>query len=174
VQKRGIKDHQWTQAMAQAAIDTGHLPKISGAHVCIVKSKWYQEFSDNMERACIPILEAAGVATIDTEILPGCLEMPLAIKFIEKNRPGKYDAYICLGILMKGQTFHFEMIMNETIRGLGEVMLEFNKPIIVEIIPALSIEQAKARTEMNELNKGIEAAAAAVEILAWRRANSKS
>ena len=160
--------------MAQTAIDTSNLPKISGARLCIVKSKWYQEFSDNMERACTPILKSAGAATIDTEILPGCLEMPLAIKFIEQNRPDQYDAYICFGILMKGQTFHFEMVMNETIRGLGAVMLEFNKPIIVEIIPCLSVEHAKARTEMNELNKGIEAAAAAVEILGWRHARSKS
>jgi 6,7-dimethyl-8-ribityllumazine synthase len=127
-----------------------------------------------MERACVPILHEAEVTSIDVELLPGCLEMPLAIKFIEKNTPKKYDAYICLGILMKGKTLHFEMVMDGTIRGLGQVMLEFDKPIIVEIIPSLSLEDAKTRTEMNELNKGIEAAVAAVEILAWRRAHAAS
>jgi 6,7-dimethyl-8-ribityllumazine synthase len=70
---------------------------------------------------------------------------------------------------MKGDTYHFEMISNECIRGLGEVMLSENVPIIVEVIPVTNLEQLVARSRDDRFNKGIEAALAAAEIIEWRR-----
>ena len=70
---------------------------------------------------------------------------------------------------MKGDTLHFELISQESMRGLGMVMHGFRRPIIVEILPVYEIEQAKQRSSNDEFNKGIEAAVAAIEMIAWRR-----
>ena len=64
---------------------------------------------------------------------------------------------------------HFELISEESMRGLGTVMHEFRRPIIVEILPVYDIDQAKKRSADDEFNKGIEAAVAALEMVFWRR-----
>ena len=82
---------------------------------------------------------------------------------------GSIDAIICFGVIVKGETAHFEMISNECMRGLGEVMHEFRRPVVVEVLPVYELEHAAARAADDEFNKGIEAAAAAIEMVAWRR-----
>ena len=62
------------------------------------------------------------------------------------------------------------MITNECMRGLGEVMQRYRRPVIVEILPVLEMAHAESRAADDEFNKGIEAAAAAIEMIAWRRA----
>ena len=74
---------------------------------------------------------------------------------------------------MKGDTLHFEMISQESMRGLGSVMHEFRRPVIVEILPVFTEQQAINRASDDEFNKGIEAAVAALEMVAWRRANTR-
>jgi 6,7-dimethyl-8-ribityllumazine synthase len=150
-------------------IDPKKLPRIDGAEVCILKSKWHQEHSDNMEKAARPILEKAGATRIDTEILPGCLELPLAIRHIEEHSSVSYDAYICLGIILKGKTQHFEMILQACGMGMSELSIRYSKPVINAVIPALTLTDVKKRTKMDKLNKGIEAAVAAIEMIAWQR-----
>ena len=81
----------------------------------------------------------------------------------------KIDAVICFGVIVKGDTMHFELISEESMRGLGAVMHEFRRPIIVEILPVYNIDQAKKRSADDEFNKGIEAAVAALEMVFWRR-----
>ena len=72
-------------------------------------------------------------------------------------------------MVLKGDTFHFEMIIDECVRGLGEVSRAARVPIINEILPVTELAQAQARAAADEFNKGIEAAAAAIEIIHWRR-----
>lgn len=156
----------------QSAIDISNLPRIEDAHICILKSKWYREFADSMEDAARPILENAGVVRIDSEILPGCLEIPLAIRHIEEHSSISYDAYICFGTLLKGKTLHFEMILAEAGSGMRELSLKYGKPVINGIIPALSLPDVKKRAGKNKMNKGIEAAAAAIEMIAWQRSRT--
>ncbi len=156
----------------QKAMDTSKLPRIDGARICILKSKWHQEFSDNMEKAARPILEKAGARLIETDVLPGCLEIPLAIKVLEEQSATTYDAYICFGVIMKGKTMHFEMILQSTGSGMSALALEYEKPVINAIIPAFKLDDVKKRTRMDKFNKGIEAAVAAIEFLAWQRART--
>jgi 6,7-dimethyl-8-ribityllumazine synthase len=85
---------------------------------------------------------------------------------------GQIDAVICFGVIVKGDTLHFEMISQESMRGLGAVMHEFRRPVIVEILPVFTEQQAIDRASDDEFNKGIEAAVAAIEMVAWRRANT--
>ena len=154
------------------AQSTDAIPKIPGAHVGIVKSKWHPQYVDLMAAKAHQVLNEAK-AIVDVHTLPGCLEIPLACKHLIMNPGSRYDAIICLGIILKGQTFHAEMITNECMRGLGQVMLETNTPILVEILPVLDLEQAKARAADDEYNKGIEAGLAAAEIIHWRREVAK-
>ena len=79
------------------------------------------------------------------------------------------DAVICFGVIVKGDTLHFEMISEESMRGLGQVMHEFRRPVVVEILPVFDIQQAIDRCSDDEFNKGIEAAVAAIEMIHWRR-----
>lgn len=152
----------------QQAIDINALPKIEGgARVAILCSKWYPDVVSALHGKCAEVLTAKGVDHIDTHTLPGSFEMPYAANELTKEI--SYDALICLGVVLKGDTYHFEMIVDECVRGLGEVSRSARVPIINEILPVTELVQAQARAADDEFNKGIEAAAAAIEIIHWRR-----
>ena len=126
-----------------------------------------------MTEACIRVLAQAGYTKIDVHTLPGSLEVPLAARdLLAEDSAGNIDAVICFGVIIKGDTLHFEMISQESMRGLGAVMHEFRRPVIVEILPVFTEQQAIDRASDDDFNKGIEAAVAAIEMIAWRRANT--
>ncbi len=152
-------------------IDQKDILLIPDARIAILQSKWYREYVDNMVSACISVLKRAQCLPPEHHILPGSLELPLAAQTLIRSaqRNARYDALICFGSIMKGETHHFDMIMNECARGLGAVMLAEDTPIIVEVLPVASMEQLIARTSNDKFNKGIEAAIAAAEVIHWRR-----
>lgn len=157
--------------MAQTAIDLSALPEIDNpGRVAILRSKWYPELVNKLSDTCEQVLREKGFDRVEVHTLPGCLELPLAAADLlatDTNR--EIDAVICFGIILKGETLHFEMISNECMRGLGDVMREYRRPVIVEILPVLEMAHAQARAGDDEFNKGYEAAAAAIEMIAWRR-----
>ncbi len=103
-------------------------------------------------------------------MLPGSLELPLAAAdLLASDAAGDLDAVICFGVIVKGETLHFEMITSECMRGLGAVSLQYRRPVVVEVLPVFDIEHARARAGDDEFNKGYEAAAAAIEMIHWRR-----
>jgi 6,7-dimethyl-8-ribityllumazine synthase len=148
---------------------TINIPKIPDAKIVILQAKWYKETTDNLIRKCVEVLEATDCSDPEIHIIPGSLELPLAAQTILKKHPGKYEAIICVGAIMKGETLHFDMIVDECTRGLGQVMLQYDTPIILEVIPIMNIEQLQERCGDNDFNKGIEAALATAEMIAWRR-----
>lgn len=151
----------------QQAIDLAALPAVPGARVAILCSKWYGEIVAGLRDKCVAVLADKGVAT-ECHTLPGCFEFPFAANELAKREP-KPDAIVCLGVIVKGDTYHFEMIADECVRGLGAVSRAERVPIINEILPVADVAQAEARAGDDDANKGIEAAAAAIEIIAWRR-----
>lgn len=159
-------------AMAQSAVDLSNLPVIENpGKIAILKSKWYPELTARLADTCAGVLRGHGYADVDVHTLPGSLELPLAAAdLLATDVDEQIDAIVCFGIIVKGETLHFEMITNECMRGLGEVMRQYRRPIIVEILPVLEMAHAEARAGEDEFNKGYEAAAAAVEMIAWRRA----
>ena len=151
--------------------DLSALPAIENpGRIAILKSKWYPELVDSLSDACEGALRAHGYERIEVHRLPGSLELPLAAAdLLAVDAEKEIDAVICFGVILKGETLHFEMITNECMRGLGEVMQRYRRPVVVEILPVLKMEHAAARAADDEFNKGLEAAAAAIEMVHWRR-----
>lgn len=145
---------------------TENLPKIDGAKVAILQAKWHREQTDLMVEKCLEILGAAGAGS-EVHVLPGSLELPLAADRLAKSR--KYDAIVAFGVILKGETYHFELILNMIEQGFVRVMHDRDIPILIEVMPVTSIEQVIARAGDDDHNKGIEAALAAIEIIKWRR-----
>lgn len=155
----------------KTSVDTSGLPRIERPRaIHILCSKWYPELVRSLTTTCEKVLRANGFTDVITHTLPGSLELPLAARdLLAEDREHAIDAIICFGVIVKGETYHFEMISNECIRGLGDVMHEFRRPVIVEVIPVTDIAHAAVRAADDEYNKGIEAAVAAIEMIAWRR-----
>lgn len=155
----------------KVSVDLSNLPQIARkGRIAILKSKWYPEYVESMAAACAGVLEQYGYMAIEQHTLPGSLEIPLAARDLLANDvDNDLDAVICFGVIVKGDTLHFEMISYESMRGLGGLMHEFRRPVVVEILPVFNIEQAAERAADDEFNKGIEAAVAAIEMVAWRQ-----
>ena len=148
----------------------GDLPTIRGARIAIVQSKWHSSYVERMVKKCVDLLQHVNVNDIDIHVLPGCLELPLAAQRVIR-RDRSLEAVIAFGAIIKGDTYHFEMVMQGCIRGLTQVMLDEDVPIIVEVLPVADVQQLEERCGDDQYNKGIEAAAAAAEIIHWRREN---
>ncbi len=155
----------------QTSPDLSALPVVENpGRIAILKSKWYPELVDSLANACAAALRRHGYERIEVHRVPGSLELPLAAAdLLALDVTKEIDAVICFGVILKGETLHFEMIANECIRGLGEVMQRYRRPVLVEVLPVLKIEHAAARAADDEFNKGLEAAAAAIEMVHWRR-----
>ena len=128
--------------------------------VLIVCSNYYDEVSSNLIKGATEELK---MNNIDYEILyaPGCFEIPYLIK---KNIDN-YKGFISLGCIIKGDTYHFEVIANETSRKIMDLSVEFNVPIGFGILTCYDLEQAIIRSDVNQKNKGQEAALACIELL---------
>lgn len=153
----------------QVELDPSVMPKIPDAKVAILQAKWYREPIDRMVQKTIDLLVAADCPQPVVHILPGSLELPLAAQALMRKE--KYDAIICFGAIMQGETKHFDMIMNMCADGFNKVMLEEGTPIIMEVIPISNMQQLEARSQDDAFNKGVEAAIATAEIIDWRRRN---
>lgn len=132
--------------------------------IAIVRSNYYKEFSGSLEKACKEHLVSCGIeeGNIITFEVPGSWEIPLIAKKIARAK--KFDGIIAFGVIIKGETFHFELIANECAGALMNISLEFDIPIAFEILATHNLEQAKKRS-MGKYNKGIEAAKTLLSIL---------
>ena len=155
--------------MAVAAIDLESIPFVHHGRVVILTSKWHSDLVESMEKYCTNTLQKKGITQVTTVKLPGTLEMPLAAKWHIEYSKQPIDAIVCLSVVEKGSTAHFDMIIHSTTQTLMDLSVESEVPIINEIIAVSDIEDAIARASDNELNKGIEAAAAALEMIELRR-----
>lgn len=148
------------------AYDSNDVGQLKGARVVILQAKWHDDLTSIMTKKCSETLQKAGVESIDVHITPGSLEIPLAAKWVAESKP---DAIICFGIIVKGDTYHFDMLMHMCGEGMMDVSLKSGIPVLNEILPVDDIAHAQARAGDNDQNKGIEAALAAVEMIQLRR-----
>ena len=140
-------------------------PKLSakGFRFAIVASRWNDLLVTRLIDGALKALEELSVEdAVQVFRVPGSFEIPLcALKAAES---GKFDAVICLGVIIRGETPHFEYIANETARGIGEAGLKTGVPLLFGVITADNVEQANKRAAEGPGNKGFEAAKAAVEL----------
>jgi 6,7-dimethyl-8-ribityllumazine synthase len=131
-----------------------------GRRVGIVLSRFNPGIGDLMLAGALRAIKEAGVAdqNVIVATVPGALEVPLALQRLAQS--GDFDALVALGAVIRGETYHFEIVSNESARGLAEVQLEFGIPIGNGILTTNTDEQALLRCE----TKGFEAAQAALEL----------
>lgn len=126
----------------------------------IVLSRFNQEVGDGLLRSCLAELARLGVAgdAITLATVPGALETPVALHQMADSQ--QFDALIALGAIIRGETYHFEIVANESARGISEVQLNTGVPVANAILTTENDEQAVARVAV----KGAEAAAVAIEM----------
>ena len=105
---------------------------------------------------------AAANAEVTVERVPGALEIPLALQWMAQS--GRYDALVAIGAVIRGETYHFEVVSNESARGVMDVALECGIPVANGILTTDTDEQAAAR-----LDKGAEAVRVALEMVELKR-----
>ena len=139
--------------------------------VLIIISKYYKDISENLLKSAVTFLEQHSIL-YDVIEVPGALEIPQVLNFqvnISNNIRFTYDGYIALGCVIKGETYHFEIVSNETNRGLMSIALTHSFPLGNGVITAYNYDQALKRS----LDKGEEAAQACYELIKIKNYNNK-
>lgn len=132
----------------------------AGLKIAIVMSRFNIAIGEGLLSACSVALAARGVSESDLFIVtvPGALEVPLALRKLAQS--GKYDALVALGAVVRGETYHFELVANESASGITAVQLDSGVPIANGILTTDDDDQALARMTQ----KGTDCALAAIEM----------
>ena len=139
----------------------------------IVVSRFNEFITERLLRSAYDGLLRSGAKEEDIEIVrvPGSFEIPSAARTLAETE--KYDAIICLGCLLRGDTAHYDVIVNEVTRGIGQSAQETGVPHAFGVLTCDTLEQAIDRAGLKMGNKGFEAALAAVEMANLKRAISR-
>jgi 6,7-dimethyl-8-ribityllumazine synthase len=142
----------------------------SGKRFAIVVSRFNAFITERLLLSAVDGLVRSGAARKDIELVrvPGAFEIPLAARKLAET--GKYDAVICLGCLLRGDTAHYDVIVNEVTRGIGQSAQETGVPHAFGVLTCENLEQAIDRAGLKMGNKGFEAALAAVEMASLKSA----
>ena len=141
----------------------------AGYRFAVVVSRWNDRLTSKLAAGALEALTECGAAAGDVETIyvPGAFELPLAC--LRSAQSGRFDAVIALGVVIRGDTPHFDYVAGEAARGIMQVSLETRTPVLFGVITADNIEQAEARSGEKADNKGYEAALSAVEMVSLMR-----
>lgn len=147
--------------------------KSQGPHILIVEARFYPEIADALKAGAVQALEAAG-ATHETIAVPGALEIPGAIRLAatasaKKKLKRPFDGYVALGCVIRGETSHYDIVCNESARGLQELALRHCLAIGNGILTVENDDQAWARARADRKNKGGDVAMASLAMIALQR-----
>jgi 6,7-dimethyl-8-ribityllumazine synthase len=139
-------------------------PPAKGLRIAVVVSKYHDFVTDRLQAGSLAALDAAGVSAdcITVVRVPGAFELPVAAQHAAAG--GRYDAVVCLGCLIRGETPHFEYIASAVSQGLTAAAAATGVPVAFGVLTTNSVEEAVARAGDGTGNKGWEAASAAVEM----------
>ncbi|MCU1286431.1 MAG: 6,7-dimethyl-8-ribityllumazine synthase [Acidobacteriales bacterium] len=142
---------------------------VTDARFAIVVSRFNQFITDRLLQGALDALRRSGTKDADIEIVrvPGAFEVPIAARKLAFTK--KFDAVICLGLLMRGETSNYEHISDEVARGIGQAALESGVPCTYGVLTCDTLEQAIDRAGLKSGNKGFEAAISAVEMVSLSR-----
>ena len=140
--------------------------------ILIVEARFYPDLADELMKGAVDALQAFG-ADYDVATVPGALEIPAVIALAEEvgHRPAgvAYDGYVALGTVIRGETYHFEIVANESARGLMELAVGRRLAIGNGILTVEDEAQAWARARVSEGDKGGGAARACLDVLSLRK-----
>ena len=134
----------------------------SALRIGIVQARFNDGITNALTEACVAELKAMGVADdrITHVTVPGALEVPLALQALAQNEDDPYHALIALGCIIRGETYHFELVANESGAGVTRIGLDYHIPVANAILTTENVAQAVARQQ----DKGRDAARVAVEM----------
>jgi 6,7-dimethyl-8-ribityllumazine synthase len=147
----------------QPKVHEGRL-NAEGFRFAIVASRWNEFITGRLVEGALDALERLGVneGSVSIYRVPGAFEIPLLAKRLAQSR--RFDAIICVGTIIRGQTPHFDYIANEVARGISQAGLESGVPVVFGIVTADTVDQALDRAGVKLGNKGFEAGMTAVEL----------
>jgi 6,7-dimethyl-8-ribityllumazine synthase len=136
-----------------------------GFRFAVVASRWNDFLTSRLVEGALDALERLGADEQGVEVfrVPGSFEIPLLARRLAAS--GKWDAVVCVGTVIRGQTPHFEYIASEVTKGIAQAAMETNVPVVYGIVTADTLEQAIDRAGVKAGNKGFEAAMSAVELV---------
>jgi 6,7-dimethyl-8-ribityllumazine synthase len=133
----------------------------TGLSFAIVVSRYNEYITQRLLDGAQSVLAAHGAARVDVVWVPGALEIPPVARRL--GRTGQYDAIICLGCVIKGETLHFDLVARQAASGIAQVALEDGVPLINEVLAVFDPAHAAARAG-DKVNRGAEAAYAAIQM----------
>lgn len=136
-----------------------------GFRFAIVASRWNSFLTEKLVEGALDGLERLGASEESVEVfkVPGSFELPLTAQKIALT--GNFDAVICIGVVIRGETPHFDYVAGEAAKGTAQAMMQTGVPVLFGIVTADTLEQAINRAGVKAGNKGFEAAMSAVEIV---------
>jgi len=144
-----------------------------GPHVLLIEARFYAAIADMLVAGAVAEIERAG-ASYERVAVPGVFEIPgalrMAIKSLELvGMRRRFDAYVALGCVIRGETTHYDLICQEATRGIGQLILDHTLAVGFGVLTCESIEQAQARAAPEGRNKGGEAARVALHMIELKR-----
>lgn len=148
--------------------DFSSIPVMKKARIGVAVSEWNKEITESLLKGALEVLKKASVkkSNIIIEWVPGSYELPLAAQWL--IRYCKADAVICLGSVIQGETRHFEFICQAVAQNIAQVSTNHNAPVIFGVLTTDTMQQAIERSGGAHGNKGIEAAVAALKMIALK------
>lgn len=142
-------------------------------HVLIVEARFYEDIAEGMVKCATAEIEAAG-ATHERLAVPGAFEIPAAIRFAIKGMHlvgarRRYDAYVALGCVIRGETSHYDYVCGESARALMDLSMQYTIALGYGILTTETREQAWERARVDGKNKGADAARAAMRMVDLKR-----
>jgi 6,7-dimethyl-8-ribityllumazine synthase len=143
--------------------EKGATPELTGGdlRIAVVVSRFNEEVSKRLLRGALGALEEHGVQEPDVLWVPGSLELPVTALALAER--GNHDAIVCLGCVIRGETYHFELVAGQAAAGIMQVQLDTGVPVAFGVLTTEDKEQALARSGPKN-NKGAEAAEVAIEM----------
>ena len=136
----------------------------AGLRFAIIRSRFNEDVTKRLLEGALDALRVGGVRddAIDVVMVPGAFEIPLVASTLARSR--RYDALICLGAVIRGETPHFDHISAEVSRGIARAAYDYGLPVIFGVLTANTDAQADARSGIGKTNRGYEAAVTAMEM----------
>jgi len=141
----------------------------AGLRFGIVLARFNSFITDRLLSGCLDALHRSGASAADIELVmvPGSWEMPIVVR--ELTRLGRFDAIICLGAVIRGETPHFDYVAGQAASGLAQIAADSGIPVAFGVLTTNSVEQAVDRAGAKSGNKGFDAAVTAIEMASLLR-----